>query len=246
MCYVVGIKIPKKQTIKIGQAQLDLDALDIPVQSGFAYEGWPVIFNESDQADDPQQKLRPGLMHWELIPAWVRNEKELIESRKKYTTLNIKAETVLSNKVAQDTIHTHRCLVLASHFFEWQQIEKEKYPHCILVNEKPIFYMAGVWNTWTNQNTGEIKNSFGIITTEANELMSKIHNVKKRMPTILEEAAANSWVNDHLNEAQLLELAKTKIDANKMSAYTVAKNFQQSPSPCEKKEYKIFTPQSLF
>ena len=106
--------------------------------------------------------------------------------------------------------------------------------------------MAGVWNTWTNQNTGEIKNSFGIITTEANELMTKIHNVKKRMPTILADDLANSWVNENLNEAQLLELAKTKIDANKMSAYTVAKNFQQSPNPCEKKEYKIFTPQSLF
>ena len=246
MCYAVGIKIPKKQTIKVGANQLDLDALDIPVQSGFAYEGWPVIFNESDEANAPQQKLRPGIMHWELIPAWVRNEKELIESRKKYTTLNIKAETILSNKVAQGTIYTNRCLVLASHFFEWQQVEKEKYPHCISVNDTPIFYMAGVWNTWTNQNTGETKNSFGIITTEANALMSKIHNVKKRMPTILDEAAANSWVNDHLNEAQLLELAKTKIDANKMSAYTVAKNFQQSPSPCEKKEYKIFTPQSLF
>jgi putative SOS response-associated peptidase YedK len=246
MCYVVGIKIPKKQTIKIGHTQLDLDALEIPVQSGFAYEGWPVIFNESDEANAHQQKLRPGLMHWELIPAWVRNEKELIESRKKYTTLNIKAETILSNKVAQVTIHTNRCLVLASHFFEWQQIEKEKYPHCILVNEKPIFYMAGVWNTWTNQNTGEIKNSFGIITTEANELMTKIHNVKKRMPTILDEAAANSWVNDHLNEVQILELAKTKIDTNKMSAYMVAKNFQQSTNPCEKVGYKIFTPQTLF
>jgi len=246
MCYAVGIKIPKKQTIKVGQVQLNLDDLDIPVQSGFAYEGWPVIFNESDEANTPQQMLRPGLMHWELIPSWVRNEKELIESRKKYTTLNIKAENILNNKVAQGTIHTHRCLVLASHFFEWQQIEKEKYPYCISVNDKPVFYMAGVWNTWTNQNTGETKNSFGIITTEANALMSKIHNVKKRMPTILDLDAANSWVNENLNDVQILELAKYQINESKLSAYTVAKNFQQSPSPCEKKEYKIFTPQSLF
>jgi len=246
MCYAVGIKIPKKQTIKVGQVQLNLDALDIPVQSGFAYEGWPVIFNASDEANTPQQMLRPGLMHWELIPAWVRNEKELIESRKKYTTLNIKAENILNNKVAQGTIHTNRCLVLASHFFEWQQIEKEKYPHCISVIDKPIFYMAGVWNTWTNQNTGEIKNSFGIITTEANGLMSKIHNVKKRMPTILNDDLANSWVNENLNEVQILEIAKHQYDDNKMSAYTVAKNFQQSTNPCEKVEYKIFTPQTLF
>jgi putative SOS response-associated peptidase YedK len=238
MCYVIGIKIPKKQTIKVGDTVLDLDAIDIPMQSGFAYDQWPVIFKEP--------LLRPGLMHWELIPHWVRNEKELSESRKKYTTLNIKAETILSNKVAQTSIHTNRCLVLASHFFEWQQIEKEKYPHCISLNEIPLFYIAGVWNTWTNQNTGETKNSFGIITTEANGLMGKIHNIKKRMPTILEEDAANSWVNENLNDTQILELAKHQMDDHKMSAYTVAKNFQQSTNPCEKVEYKIFTPQTLF
>jgi putative SOS response-associated peptidase YedK len=250
MCYVIGIKIPKKQTIKIGSTVLELDSIDLPVQSGFSYGQWPVIFREplhqKDSSTSVNSMLRPGLMHWELIPNWVRNEKELIESRKKYTTLNIKAETLLTNKVAKSTIHTHRCLVLATHFFEWQQIEKEKYPHCISINDAPIFYIAGVWNTWTNQNTGEEKNSFGIITTEANELMCKIHHVKKRMPTILNDDLANSWVNESLNETQLVEIAKYQIADSKMRAYPIAKNFQQSATPFEKVDYKIFKPQTLF
>jgi putative SOS response-associated peptidase YedK len=245
MCYVIGIKIPKKQTIKIGDKLLDLDALDIPVQSGFAYSQWPVIYNEPSN-DVNLPTLRPGLMHWELIPNWVRNEKELFESRKKYTTLNIKAETLLTNKAAASSVHTHRCLILASHFFEWQELNKEKYPHCISINNTPIFYMAGVWNTWIHPSTGERINNFGIITTQANELMQKIHNVKKRMPTILNDDLANSWLNESLNEKQIAEIAATQFDANKMKAYTVAKNFQQSNHPCEKFEYKIFTPQSLF
>ena len=99
MCYVIGVKIPKKQTIKIGEKLLNLEAIDIPIQSGFAYQNWPVIFNESNEnGNEPSPILRPGLMHWELIPHWARNEKELIESRKKYTTLNIKAETLLTIK----------------------------------------------------------------------------------------------------------------------------------------------------
>jgi len=240
MCYVIGVKIPKKETIKIGSTVLDLDAIDIPVQSGFAYQNWPVIYKESPSF------LRPGLMHWELIPNWARNEKELIESRKKYTTLNIKGETVLTNKVAASSVHTNRCLVLASHFFEWQEVNKDKYPHCISVKETPLFYIAGVWNTWTNHQTGELKNSFGIITTEANGLMSKIHNIKKRMPTILNDELAKCWVNENLDEKQILEIATHSFDENKMSAYTVAKNFQQTNTPCEKVDYKIFTPQSLF
>ena len=246
MCYVIGIKIPKKQTIKVGNSELSLDPINLPAQSGFTYDKWPVIYRTNTEVNSAEKLLKADLMHWELIPHWVQNEKQLLESRKKYTTLNIKAETILNNKVAQSTIQTNRCLVLASHFFEWQEIQKEKFPYCISVNERPIFYIAGVWNTWINQNTAEVKNSFGIITTEANSLMAKIHNSKKRMPTILEEDMAHAWMNENLNTAQIAEIAKYQLHDNKMSAYTVAKNFQQSENPCAKTEYKIFTPQTLF
>jgi putative SOS response-associated peptidase YedK len=198
-----------------------------------------VIYNEEGQ-------LRPDPMHWELIPSWTRNQKELVESRKKYTTLNIKSEGIFSNKVAQTVIHTNRCLVLASHFFEWQEIEKQKYPHCIQIENTPLFYIAGVWNTWTDYSSGETKNSFGIITTEANSLMSKIHNVKKRMPTILDDERANTWVNEHLTEKQIQEIASYQFPAEKMKAHTVAKNFQQAEDPTAPTNYAIFTPQTLF
>ncbi len=239
MCYVIGVKVPKKQTIKVGDFSLELDPIEIPVQSGFSYNQWPVLYKDD-------QDIQPGLMHWELIPSWTHNQKELIESRKKYTTLNIKSEGILNNKLAQAVVHTNRCLVLASHFFEWQEVEKQKYPHCIQIENTPLFFIAGVWNTWTDYNSGETKNSFGIITTEANSLMSKIHNVKKRMPTILDEIRANSWINDHLTEKQIQEIASYQYPADKMKAHTVAKNFQQIENPTEQVNYTIFTPQTLF
>ncbi len=243
MCYVVGVKVPKKQTIKIGDKPIDLDPIEIPVQSGFSYQQWSVIFNEAQGQD---RILRPGLMHWELIPNWVRNQKELNESRKKYTTLNIKSEGILQNKVAQALVHTNRCLVLASHFFEWQEVNKEKYPYCIQLKDTGLFYMAGVWNSWTDYTTGETKNSFGILTTEANDFMAKIHNVKKRMPTILNDELAAAWVTTSLNSNDIQTIASTQIDAEDMQAHTVAKNFLQSSTPCEKMDYQIFTPQTLF
>ncbi len=243
MCYVVGIKIPKKQTIKIGDTKIDLDPIELPAQSGFSYQQWPVIFTEQQASG---AITRPGMMHWELIPNWVRNQKELTESRKKYTTLNIKSEGILQNKVAQALVHNNRCLVLASHFFEWQEVNKEKFPHCIQVKENAFFYIAGVWNTWTDHASGEQKNSFGIITTEANEFMAKIHNVKKRMPTILNEDLASAWMSSGLSTNEIQTIAGTKIDSNAMQAHTVAKNFLQANNPCEKQAYQIFTPQSLF
>ncbi len=243
MCYVVGVKVPKKQKIKIGDKNIELDPIEMPAQSGFSYQQWPVIFNETQGSESI---LRPGLMHWELIPNWVRNQKELNESRKKYTTLNIKSEGILQNKVAQALVHTNRCLVLATHFFEWQEVNKEKFPHYIKLKEQDLFYMAGVWNTWTDYSTGETKNSFGIITTEANDFMARIHNVKKRMPTILDETLAKAWVTENLNSNEIQEIAGTRINAHAMQAYTVAKNFLQSNNPCEPQAYQIFTPQSLF
>ena len=76
MCYVVGIKIPKKQTVKIGDKKIDLDPIELPAQSGFSYQPWPVLYNEQQGQENI---LRPGMMHWELIPNWVRNQKELNE-----------------------------------------------------------------------------------------------------------------------------------------------------------------------
>ncbi|TXD80041.1 SOS response-associated peptidase [Algoriphagus ratkowskyi] len=42
-----------------------------------------------------------------------------------------------------------------------------------------IFALAGIWEEWTDKETGEIKKTYSIITTEANSLMSQIHNTKK-------------------------------------------------------------------
>ncbi|NCW12736.1 MAG: SOS response-associated peptidase [Chitinophagia bacterium] len=242
MCYVIGVKVPKKQTLKIGNKHIDIEAIDIPAQSGFSYSKWPVLF----YSDESKSTLEAGLMHWELIPHWVSNEKELNESRKKYTTLNIKGENILSNKVAGPFIIKKRCLVLASHFFEWQQIEKEKIPHCISLQEQNLFYIAGVWNIWTNRQTGDIIPSFGIITTEANEMMSKIHNTKKRMPTILDDDLAAQWINSNLSEKEVNSLAIHQFKTDKMKSHTVAKNFQQSNDPSAPFNYQLFTSQSLF
>ena len=38
--------------------------------------------------------------------------------------------------------------------------------------------------------------TFSIVTTEANELMSEIHNNKKRMPIVLREKDREKWLSD--------------------------------------------------
>ena len=62
MCYVIGIRVPKKHTVKVGNKDLDIDTIDIPAQSGFAYNQYPVIYSPNNT-----QALTPTMMHLSLI-----------------------------------------------------------------------------------------------------------------------------------------------------------------------------------
>ena len=56
--------------------------------------------------------------------------------------------------------------------------------------------------------TGEIKRSYAMVTTAANELMSVVHNTKKRMPVILRATDEAAW----LGGADIKEFAYPKYD----------------------------------
>jgi putative SOS response-associated peptidase YedK len=53
-----------------------------------------------------------------------------------------------------------------------------------------------VWDEWTDRGTGDIRRTFSIATTEANVLMSWVHNAKQRMPVIVPPSARQSWLSD--------------------------------------------------
>ena len=69
--------------------------------------------------------------------------------------------------------------------------------------------MACVYDSWVDKSTGEVKNTFSIITTPANELMEKIHNVKKRMPLILSQSDEKTWLAPQLSQQSISDLIKT-------------------------------------
>jgi len=62
---------------------------------------------------------------------------------------------------------------------------KNKQKYLLALKDESPFAFAGLWNAWTDKSTGEQLKTFTILTTEANKLMSEIHNSKKRMPVIV-------------------------------------------------------------
>ncbi len=160
--------------------------------------------------------------HWGLVPFWVKSEEQAKEIEN--MTINAKADTVFEKPSFRHSIMSKRCIVPSTGFFEWRHEGKDKIPYFIQVKNEDIFSMAGIFDVWNNPQTGEIYHSFSIITSEANSLMEYIHNTKKRMPVILSSEDEQRWIDPDLNKEGIKELLKP-LDANKMSAYIINKDF---------------------
>jgi putative SOS response-associated peptidase YedK len=236
MCYFNSLVAPKGATVSLAGSNKTLDPVNKPLQSGFSYSNWPIIKGSA-------QNFTIENAHWELIAPWVKTSQEVQAGREKFNTLNATAERLLESKLFKPAALNNRCLVLSSGFYEWRHYKpagakKEiAYPYFISLKEQPLFYMAGIYQPWTDKETGETMDTFSIVTTKANALMEQIHNKKKRMPTILNEAQAAEWISPNVSESKIMELASCSIDESIMSAYTLDKGFRTASNPMEAFEY---------
>lgn len=109
----------------------------------------------------------------------------------------------------------HRCLIPADGFYEWATQDGRKQPYRILMKDRSLFALAGLWNTWKAPD-GKPVESFTIITTAPNSLMEKIHN---RMPVILPREEEAKWLNPEFAKTDRL---LTAYPADEMDAYPVS------------------------
>ena len=75
-------------------------------------------------------------------------------------------------------------------FYEWRKEGNGKTPWFITTEDDSPFAFAGLWESWSDKETGETMQTTTIITADANEFMSSLHH---RMPVILQPVAADRW-----------------------------------------------------
>lgn len=153
--------------------------------NGYSYPEMPIITDENFN--------EAILGNWGLIPAWSKDR--VIQKM----TLNARLET-LDEKPSFKNYTQNRCLILVNGFYEWKWLDskgkkKDKY-FIQLDNGDQPFALGGIYNIWKDEKTDEILTSFSIVTSDANELMSEIHNTKDRMPLVLSKSAEKSWLSD--------------------------------------------------
>jgi len=172
----------------------------------------PVITNEN-----PKQV---NLFNWGLIPFWVKDEKTANKIRER--TVNARSETIFEKPAFRGSAGRKHCLVVADGFFEWRYYHGINYPYYIKLKNREAFAIAGLWDFWTNKKTEDKLYSYTIITTEANPLMAKIHNKKKRMPAILNKEDEKRWNSSNIDKKTAMSILRP-FDENKMEAYTISK-----------------------
>ncbi len=160
---------------------------------------------------------------WGFVPEW--GHEDLSSFRKKYNTLNAKSETLLTSSMYKESAREKRCLIIADGFFEPHKSNNTSVPYyCYLPTTefedgRDIFVFAGIYN-----ELEENKPTCSIITTEANDFFSEIHNVKKRMPLVLNNDLVGKWLDDGLRDNHIVDLLKNGFTKKEFKAYSVSRN----------------------
>ena len=263
MCYYNSQKVSRAEFIRLKElekAVANYNFFTVKMHDGFSYGNVAVL-----KANETKDNFDIVQMEWGFVPEYLKNREAVKNFRNGYkdaagkwhigyTTLNAKAENLFTNEEGKPSMYRHaaqkrRCLVLSTGFFEWRHIFRtnkktgqplktpDKYPYHIQLKDREYFYMAGIWQAWTDKETGEYVETLAITTAPANGLMRIIHNSKMRMPTILNDDLAYEWLLGDLSEERITQIALTQYPSNQMEVCPIDKNFKSADEPAAPVEY---------
>lgn len=98
--------------------------------------------------------------------------------------INARSESADERPMFRSSLHSRRCVIPSTGFFEWTQ-SGEKIKYRFNLPESNTLYMAGLYNQFKEENR------FVILTTGANRSMADVHN---RMPVILQKQSIEDFI----------------------------------------------------
>ncbi|MBT8209312.1 MAG: SOS response-associated peptidase [Eudoraea sp.] len=228
MCYDIkaSLEAQLKRAIRFGDEeavrQIEEQLVpytDLPLYhaSGFQH---PRLLIYTDRSPEV-----PEVSVWGLVPHWVKDEAQL--KKLWNNTLNARGETIFEKPSFRWAAMHNRCIIYVDGFYEHHHFKGKTYPFYLHRKDRQPLAFAGLWSEWTDPESGEVKNTFSIVTTTGNELLAKVHNNPKikgpRMPLILPEELTDKWlepVDDELDMQAIQELIQS-YPADVLEAYTV-------------------------
>lgn len=179
----------------------------ITVQDNFNVAPGDNAYVITNDKPDELQEFKFG-----LTPNWAKKQMYLINARSegdfnKEDDVNYSGEMGITKKPSfRTSIRSKRCLVIANGYIEGPKEERLSKPYHIHKKDQEVFTFAGIWDTWVDNNTGEVINSFSIITTVANSITQEIGH--HRSPVILDKKDEKKWLDDKLPLEEVVRLLK--------------------------------------
>lgn len=148
-------------------------------------------------------------MNFSLIPSWLK------EPKAKFATHNARIETIAKKPTWKKPLQFNRCLVPLTAFIE--PIYTNEFAGNMVKFEpdnEEILVAAGIYDEWVNKETGEVIESFAIITTDPYKYIAKIGH--DRSPLFISKDKFADWILPHKMEADIAieYLMGSKIEPN--------------------------------
>lgn len=159
----------------------------------------PIIVED---AETREPEIYPA--RWGFIPFWWKKD------RKPDNSFNARLENCPNGPMWRGSWRHKRCLVPATLWYEWQLFEGQKTPWAFLPQDGSEMMLAGLWDSWLDNSTGEEIISFAIITQPAADSIADFHH---RMPLILAPQIWSRWISPQVCELRQInaELARNNI-----------------------------------
>ncbi len=156
-------------------------------------------------------------VRWGLVPSWAKDLS--IGDR----LINARAESVATKPAYRKAFEKRRCLIPADGFYEWRAIagRKQKQPYFIARTDREPMAFAGLYEVWRDRNDPDAPwvRSCVIVTTDANEKLSRIHD---RMPVVLGEGAWSEWLDPDNHDTSRLARLLVPAPSDEFLAYPVS------------------------
>lgn len=154
----------------------------------------PVLIHSAKGEAEPVRRLEPA--RWSLTPSWSK------ELKTKFPSFNARSEGITEKSTWKNPVKTHRALVPAAGYFEWQTDPetKKKTPFYIHASGGELLVFAGLYSWWKDHSKADDDPDLWtltatIITSDAIDELLHIHD---RNPVPLPRDWWNDWLNPEI------------------------------------------------
>lgn len=136
-------------------------------------------------------------MKFSLLPRWSK------EPKVKFATHNARIESIAEKPTWRDSFKKRHCVIPMTSFIE-PIYEGPEAGHMVSFHKPDSDWLmaAGIWDEWTDKESGEVIESFSIITSTPLPFVEKTGH--DRSPVFLGAKAAKQWLEANTGDAEWL------------------------------------------